>query len=93
MLTKKDLEKLAELARMDLNGKEEGKLLKDLGKVLDYFEELKEVDTDGVLPMTGGTESENILREDSDSQDIDKNKAIEAFPENSGGFLRVPPVF
>ncbi|MGC9603207.1 MAG: Asp-tRNA(Asn)/Glu-tRNA(Gln) amidotransferase subunit GatC [Minisyncoccia bacterium] len=93
MLTKKDLEKLAELSRMELNGKEEEKLLKDLGKILDYFEKLKEVNTEGVSPMTGGTESENVLREDGGSSNIDKNKAIEAFPENSGGFLRVPPVF
>lgn len=93
MLTKKDLDKLAELARMDLNGKEEGKILKDLDKILDYFGELKEADTEGIVPATGGTASENVFREDSADLNLDKNKAIEAFPENSGGYLKVPPVF
>ncbi len=55
MLDKKDLEKLAELARMDLKPSEEEKFLKDLGSVLDYFEQLTAVTTAGVSPMTSGT--------------------------------------
>ena len=93
MLTKKDLEKLAELARMDLKENEEEKLLKDLSGVLDHFEELKEVDTDNVEPLTGATESLNIFRDDDNDLVLDKEKAMEAFPEKSGGYLKVPPVF
>ncbi len=93
MFIKKDLEKLAELARLDLKANEEEKLLGDLTKILNHFEELKEVDTESVAPMTGGTEAENVLREDDENLTLDKNKAIEVFPENSGGFLKVPPVF
>ena len=59
-------------------------MLKDLDKILDYFGELKEADTEGIVPMAGGTASENIFREDSADLNVDKNKAIEAFPENSG---------
>ncbi len=84
MLTKKDLEKLANLARMDLKPEEKEKLLKDLEKILDYFEELKEVATDNVEPLTGGTESQNILRDDDQDLTLDKGAAIKAFPENSG---------
>jgi aspartyl-tRNA(Asn)/glutamyl-tRNA(Gln) amidotransferase subunit C len=93
MLTKKDLEKLAELARMDLKPNEEKKLLKDLSSVLDYFEELKEVDTENVEPLTGATESFNVFRSDDDETVMDKEKAMDAFPEKSGGYLKVPPVF
>jgi aspartyl-tRNA(Asn)/glutamyl-tRNA(Gln) amidotransferase subunit C len=93
MISKKDLEKLAELARLDLNEKEEKKLLKDLGKILDYFEELKKADTENIMPLAGGTEIGNVFREDGDGAQIEKDKAIEAFPEVSGGFLKVPPVF
>lgn len=93
MLTKKDLEKLAELARMELKpGGEEG-ILRDLTKILNHFEELKEVDTEGVAPMTGGTESENVFREDDNDLNLEKNKALEAFPDRSGGYLKVPPIF
>lgn len=100
MLTKKDLEHLAALARLDLKAGEEEKLQKDLGSILDYFKELQEVDTENVLPMAGGTELKNITREDIAGKTDDARKAClpagrgtEAFPDNKNGFLKVPPVF
>lgn len=89
---KKSLEKLAELARLDLNPDEEEKLLKDLRKILDYFGELQELDTARVEPMAGGTDSKNIVREDQLTTD-DTGKGREAFPEEQSGYLKVPPVF
>ena len=55
-ITKQELEHLAELARIELDPKEEDKLLKDLGNILDYFKELQALDTTNVAPMTGGTD-------------------------------------
>ena len=93
MLTKKDLEHLAELARIDLKEGEEVKLQKDLGSILDYFKELQSVNTDGVEPVSGGTELKNVLREDVPGGTDDTGKGPEAFPDKQGGFLKVPPVF
>ncbi len=76
---------------MELSEKEEKSLLKDLEKILSYFEELKEVDTESVAPMSGGTFSENVFRK-SDSS-LPKERAIQSFPETEKGFLKVPPVF
>lgn len=96
LINEKTLKYLADLARVDVSGMEE-KLTKDLGEILNYFEQLKEVNTDGVEPMTGGTDQKNILR--SDASNIRKNinatnkEIIEAFPEKEKGFLKVPPVF
>lgn len=102
-LNKKTLEHLAELARIDLGeaptlsrgsdmevGKE--KLLKNLREILDYFEELNQVDTSGVEPMTGGTSLKNILRNDENATD-DTGKGADQFPEKSDNYLKVPPVF
>jgi len=61
IIDKKILEKTAELARIELSAKEEPKLLKDLENILDYFEELKEVNVDNVEPM-------NPIRDREDSQ-------------------------
>jgi len=96
-INKKTLEYLAELGKIRVDHRSEEKLIKDLGSILKYFEELKEVDTDGVEPLAGGTIRENVLRED----EIEKNKNYEktrekikkAFPEEKEGFLKVPPVF
>ncbi len=93
MLTKKDLEKLAELARLDIKPHEEDKLLKDLTSILDHFEELKEINTDNIAPLLGGTSNVNAFREDEETENLPKEKALEQFPKKSKGFLKVPPVF
>lgn len=93
MLTKKDLEHLAELARIDLKSGEEAKLQKDLGDILDYFKELQSLDTSAVEPMTGGADLKNVWREDAVGGADDTGKGKDAFPESKNGYLRVPPVF
>lgn len=102
MLTQKDLEHLAELARIDFQENESEKLQKDLGAILDYFKELQELDTDGIEPMAGGTELKNVTREDELASSIkrqasgienDIGKGKEQFPNKQGGYLKVPPVF
>jgi aspartyl-tRNA(Asn)/glutamyl-tRNA(Gln) amidotransferase subunit C len=93
MLTKKDLEKLAELSRLEIKSNEEEKLLKDLGAILDHFEELKTVRTDGVAPMTGGTELKNVFRDDEEGNGLSGEIAKGEFPEKERGYLKVPPVF
>ncbi len=104
-LTKKELEHLAELARLDLKPGEEEKLQNDLGAILDHFKELEGLDTSKVSPMTGGTMLKNALREDELSEKfppkadpptaekVQIQKSIRAFPDNQDGYLRVPPVF
>src|SRR4051812_47163088 len=92
-ITKHELEHLAELVRIELNPKEEEKLLKDLGAILDYFKELQEVDTSNVVPMTGGTDARNVFRGDTERENTNQQAGIEAFPESKDGYLKIPPVF
>lgn len=95
-INKNTLEYLAGLARIELDKKSEDKLLKDLQKILDYFEELKEVDTKNIEPMTGGNIfTENVFREDelgTSNQEL-ATRLKEMFPEEKDGFLKVPAVF
>jgi len=102
LINKKTLEYLAELGRIELDKKYEEKMLNDLQGILGYFEELKEVNTEGVEPLAGGTTETNIFRDDSetinDKQQIAdgkriRNNLIDAFPEKEEIFLKVPPVF
>ena len=92
-ISKHDLEHLAKLARIELDPKEEEKLLKDLGNILDHFKELQALDTTNVTPMTGGTDLKNIFREDAERENTNKGAGVDAFPESKDGFLKVPPVF
>ncbi len=92
-IDKKIIEYLAELSRIELDGKEEEKLLADLRKILDHFDELKSLDTSGVEPMNGGTELKNSLREDEERTNTNRGAGADVFPESKDGFLKVPPVF
>jgi len=88
-----DLKHLAKLARIELDPKEEEKLLRDLGGILDHFKELQTLDTANVAPMTGGTDLRNVFREDTERENTNRGAGTEAFPEKKDGFLKVPPVF
>ncbi len=92
-ITKKTLEHLAKLARIELDPAEEEKLLKDLGEILAYFGELQKLDTANVAPMTGGTDLKNAFREDTERENTNRGSGTDAFPEAEGGFLKIPPVF
>ncbi|MEK7465172.1 MAG: Asp-tRNA(Asn)/Glu-tRNA(Gln) amidotransferase subunit GatC [Patescibacteria group bacterium] len=92
MISEKEIHNLAELARIELSKEEEGRLRGDLEKILEHFEELKEVDTAGIEPMVGGTLNENVFRADNGEQ-IEGEKATEDFSERAEGFLKTPPVF
>jgi aspartyl-tRNA(Asn)/glutamyl-tRNA(Gln) amidotransferase subunit C len=92
-ISKHELEHLAKLARIELDPKEEEKLLADLGAMLAYFKQLEELDTTNVTGITGGTELKNVFRGDMERENTNRGAGIEDFPETKDGYLKIPPVF
>lgn len=92
-INKKTLEHLAELSRIKINEKEEEKLLKDLREIFNYFNLLKEVDTENIKPLSGGTIDKNVFRGVEAKKDWKKEKLTEQFLENKDNYLKIPPVF
>lgn len=92
-INKKELEHLASLARIELEDKEEDKLLKDLEMILAYFEELRLLDTSIVFPMSGGSDIKNVSREDESRKNTNKGIGTESFPDEENGYLKIPKVF
>ena len=92
MISKADIKKLAELARIHLTEKEEQALEKDLGSILAYIEQLKEVDVSGVPEMTHAIEARNIFRAD-EAKDPEAILLTDQFPEEERGYLKVKNVF
>jgi aspartyl-tRNA(Asn)/glutamyl-tRNA(Gln) amidotransferase subunit C len=64
MLTREEVIKIATLARIELSETEIEKFQKDLSSILDYVEELKTVDTDGLEIVSSVTGLENVERAD-----------------------------
>ena len=88
-----DIDRIAKLARISLSDAEKEKYSKDLAKILDHFMELKKLDTENVLPMSGGTDLKNVLRKDSQTAENASDVLRKAFPDSKNGYLKVPKVF
>jgi aspartyl-tRNA(Asn)/glutamyl-tRNA(Gln) amidotransferase subunit C len=97
MLTDKDIQHIAELARLRVDKKEVGKLKKDLSSILDYINKLNKADTDKTEPLYQVTGLSNSLREDEPRGDfkVDDNlneKLIEQAPHKKDRFVKVRSV-
>lgn len=64
-LTREDVLKLARLARLDLSEDEIAEFQKELGDVLGYFEQLKDVDVVGLEPTYQVAGLKNVMRDDT----------------------------
>lgn len=87
-----DIEHIAKLARIELSQEEIDGYAGDLDKILNYFKELQEVNTENVLPMFGGTDLENVFRGDDDAEVGDSSALQKAFPKDKDGYLSVPKI-
>jgi aspartyl-tRNA(Asn)/glutamyl-tRNA(Gln) amidotransferase subunit C len=94
MITKKEVQKVAKLARLGLTEKEIKKFQKDLSSILDYIEKLKTADVSRVKPYLYPIEVENIMRKDK-SGEINLEtvkKIIKMAPERKGNFLKTKSI-
>jgi aspartyl-tRNA(Asn)/glutamyl-tRNA(Gln) amidotransferase subunit C len=66
---------------------------KQLGDIIAYVDQLKEVDTTGVAPMEHTPhEGENVVRDDLQQDSLPQEKALSQAPEQEDGQFRVPRV-
>jgi aspartyl-tRNA(Asn)/glutamyl-tRNA(Gln) amidotransferase subunit C len=92
-LTKQTIQNLVQLSRIDCSEKEQEELLKDLAKILTYFEQLEEIDTKNVAPCNHVLEgSANVMREDCVKETMPREAFLANAPAQVGGLIRVPPV-
>lgn len=94
-LTKKEIEHIAKLARLDLTEAELEKYGGQLSGILDYIDQLKEVDTTGVEPTAQVTGLENVLREDEVDEwdEAERELALRDSPDREDRFIKVKKVF
>jgi aspartyl-tRNA(Asn)/glutamyl-tRNA(Gln) amidotransferase subunit C len=91
VVSQEDVRHLADLARLDV---EEGRLealTGDLRRLLDYAQQLGEVDTAGVEPMPPGAPAvPQRLRPDEAREPLSQEDALENAPDPDEGFFRTP---
>lgn len=94
MVTKKDVEKIADLARLQFSETEVEGFTGDLNNILNYVDQLKEVDVTGVEPLENMNEAmeSNVLRKDEVGDSLLQAEALKNAPKAADGFFLVPKV-
>src|SRR5580692_9053259 len=96
-VTVEDVNRVAELAHLELTTDESGHMLTDLNAILDYVAELNELDTTGVAPLAQVSELEGAGGSGSPRLDalvpsLDRSIVMPEAPETDGSFFKVPKV-
>ena len=92
MIDQEQVKKVALLARLELTPQEETEFTTQLSSILDYFEQLSELDTEGVTPTTRAIELSNITRPDELVQQIEPSTMLDIAPESEEQYFRVPQI-
>jgi len=92
MITIKDVEHVAKLARLNLTEEEKEKFTRQLGDVLKYVEQMNEVDTTDVEPMAHSIDFVNVMREDKVVYEQNKETLMQNAPQEENGFFKVPKI-
>jgi aspartyl-tRNA(Asn)/glutamyl-tRNA(Gln) amidotransferase subunit C len=91
-ITKREVEHVAHLARLDFSEQEKEKFTLQLNDILLYIDKLNEVDTTDVEPVTHAIAQKNAFREDIVTASLDHEMALSNAPDARGDFFRVPKV-
>ena len=92
MITIKDVEHVAKLARLELTEAEKEMFTEQLGDVLAHVEKMNEVDTTGVEPMNHPIDFVNVMREDNKIYENTREELMSNAPDIEGEFFKVPKI-
>ena len=92
-LTKEKVEHVAKLANLRLKKSELKKFQKQLSSILEYVNQLKELDTKRVEPTSQVTGLENVFREDEIQSSMSQEEALSNAKETHKGLFKVKAIF
>ena len=84
---------VAELSRLSLGEDDVRKYQQQLSRIIQYIEQLNEVDTKGVSPTTHVLPSmKNVFRDDIPEVSLPQEEALRNAPSRAGNFFKVPRI-
>lgn len=92
MIDLEQVRKVALLARLDLTPEEEQQFTGQLNDILEYFEQLNELDTEGVEPTTRAIELSNVTRSDILESFPHPQALLKCAPEREDDYFKVPKI-
>ena len=95
MLSKDEVKKIANLARVEISEQEAEKYSTELSDILGFVEKLNEANTKGIESIAHITGAKNVIREDKvvEYSDETKENIVNNFPEKKDRFDKVKAVF
>lgn len=92
LISKKEVEHVAKLARLELTEDEKEKFTKQFSNILDYFNQLSEVNTENIEPMAHAIPMVNVMREDKAQLSYNREEILANAPLEEDGFFKVPRI-
>lgn len=92
-----DVQRVAELARLNLTAQETDSMLHDLNEILEYVAQLSELNTDAIAPLAQVSEldsagSDTFVRADALRPSLDRSVVMHEAPDSDQAFFKVPKV-
>ena len=91
-LTVEEVRWVAHLARLELTSAELAMMAGQLTSIIDYFNQLQQVDTDNVEPLAHPLPIHSIFRADESAPSLPVDAALANAPDRRGAFYGVPAV-
>jgi aspartyl-tRNA(Asn)/glutamyl-tRNA(Gln) amidotransferase subunit C len=91
-LSKKDVHKVADLARLAFSPEDEEKFARQLSSILGYIQQLQKVDVTGVEPMAHAIPLAALERPDVVRPSLTREEALKNAPQTAGEGVAVPKI-
>ena len=92
LISKKEVEHVAWLARVELSEEEKDRFTKQLNEILNYFQKISEANTEGVPPTCHVLDLVNVYREDVVSSSLFADEALKNAPKKEERFFKAPRI-
>lgn len=86
------ISKLARLSKLKFNEDEMKLISNDLSKMLEFINQLQDLDTEGIDPLIHMNEEINNWREDKVQGMISQEEALSNSPDKDGTYFKLPKV-
>ena len=91
-ITIDEVKHVANLARLAITEEEAEKFTKQLDAIIEFAEQLNELDTENVEPTSHVLDMKNVMREDIAEEGLPVEEVLKNAPDHEDGQIRVPSI-
>lgn len=91
-ITKEQVEHVAWLARVELSEEEKELFVRQLNEILEHFQKIDRIDTEGVPPTYHVLDLMNVCRRDEVTPSIGEEPALNNAPKRKEGYFKAPRI-